>query len=1072
MKKYISLIIIFVMAFVTHGFTCKTYAAETMKSADNAKTTVIIEAEDMVLGKNAVIKEQKSASGGKAVEIFADTKNSIADDIPNPTLSKDIELETAGVYSLWARVIAPNSESDEIFYSYTGSNVYDTIAFENSTDFVWKKVCEITLINGILTIDFKYKEPNLLIDKFILTADTDFLPSSAESVPSDSNIKRIYPLPSVKPIDEHPRLFATADIVAELLENTKSPELNVMYNQVRTYAFNEPLNTILPETLKDGTNYDATITRGLQSRAYMRLLNQVDAEHSKRTIKYMKELLATVKWDTSYSDITRKMGDVILTGALVYDWCYDEMTEADKEFFIAYFKKISFTKEIGYPPTKKYAFAGHGAEREIMCDLFSAGIACYDEDTEIYDLAAGRFFDEYVGSRKVFNKTGSHPVGSSYGHYRYTWELCAAAIYDRMGYKNIMGEEISSVAYRYLYQRLPFGLWVKDNDDYIYGANKYFQYNSNDALCYLLASYLSDDEYLKGEWLKHFSINNYNYYSQDFYLWALLFDDPGIKGKTPEELPLTYKMNYPLTALTARTSWQMGLDAKTSVIHMKAEEKVLADTAFADLGNFMIYYKGNLLINGGSYGGNKGNWGSPHAMNYEKRTISKNCMTVYDPDEIFNEFHGVLRNPPLANDGGQRVFAPRIENYQDYLKVKDSARTDGMYVGPNEYTPVFSYVKTDLTNAYSDKIEEYSRSMIAINFFDENFPQGFICFDNIKTSNKNFKKTWNLQSVGEPVIDGNKITITRTDNGFGGKLVNRTLLPKSDNIKLMRVGEKIGMPVTYVEGKNYDNPDINGYETEQGDWRVELSPINATQNDLFLNAMYVTDSDNNDELVADYEENESFCGVTLKNAAVYFSKKYNHKQDESFSLTLRDNDFERVSLLVTDIKGGKWKIAGDATELVVDVGNEENALCAVLSPGTYDFVPVGDSEKLSEINYEEVNRKKIGDFHIYDTRNKLFMYQEYETKIIDGIPYIPLRAVLERLGATVSWDGVSVTVAKKKSAVITPGSRDCIIDNMSSKLKYEPLELDSNIYVYPKDFESVVGVTFNYDDTAKILKIQ
>lgn len=1070
--KIKTLISAFLMLTISTATFGSAYAASKTYNFSTVESTVVFEAEDMILGKDASVISVSTASGGKSVKVLASSKNSSANNIKNPTLYADINVDKAGKYSLYARVKCPGVDSNEVYYCHTNKPDYVSYTFSAGANYAWVKMFDVTAISGVFSISFKYKETNLEFDKFVFTSKSDFNPVNSYDVPSGKE-KLIYNSPQIKPIEGHPRLMATKDDIPKIIENTKSKELKNIYSTVVTYAGQNNIDCILPDQISSGTNFTQVIGNKIQARAFMSLIGETTSEYNKHTIELMKQLFATVKWDPKYQDITRTMGEVIVTGAFVYDWCYDDMTSADKEFFIAHFKKVAFTKEIGYPPTQTLAFAGHGGERELFYDLLSAGVACYDEDPEIYELAAGRFFDEYQKSRIEFNKTGSHPVGSAYGHGRYMWELCAATIFDAMGYKNIMGERISDAAYRYIYQRYPSGLWVKDNDDYTYSSNRFFSYSANYHCFYLLAAHLSGDEYIRGEWIKLQAINNYSFSSQ--YIWALLFSHPECATKSLEDLPLTYKMTYPLTALTARTGWQAGLYSPVSVIHMKAEEKNTTDTSFADLGNFMIYYKGNLAVNGGSYSyaNTGGGWGGTHSRNYGKRTISKNCVTVYDPDEVFDTFYGTkyTGSNQLANDGGQHTFTPRVDNSDQYFKTPDLARTDGVYVGPNEDTPVFSYVKTDLTNAYSDKITKYSRSMVAINFFDNDTPQGFICFDNLESSNASFKKTWNLQSVEEPTVTGNETVIKRTEHGFNGKLTVNTLLPKSGNFTIEKVGGE--GKESWVDGKNYPNPDPEGIDSEQGDWRIELSPKMESKQDVFLNAMFVSDADGIADIEPVYEETDKFYGVTMKNTSVYFIKEYNTKNSDEFTLNVRNNGYDKVYVLVTDVAEGKWEVVG--TDIVTECTSKENAICVQLVPGTYTF-KLSDKDANEQV-FEKSPRNEIGDFNIYNRNGNinmpknLFVYHDSPTKIIDGVYYVPMRSVFEALGAKVSWDGTSATIESSKTAVITPGTTSYTLNGNTAKLGYAPLNIDGVIYVHAADFNGTLGVTFSYDSLAKILMI-
>ena len=68
---------------------------------------------------------------------------------------------------------------------------------------------------------------------------------------------------------------------------------------------------------------------------------------------------------------------------------------------------------------------------------------------------------------------------------------------------------------------------------------------------------------------------------------------------------------------------------------------------------------------------------------------------------------------------------------------------------------------------------------------DDTYPAAFIVFDKVQTSDANFKKRWLLHSQEEPKVSGKKITIERTENGFGGKLVNYALSPSAVDISVI-----------------------------------------------------------------------------------------------------------------------------------------------------------------------------------------------------------------------------------------------------------------------------------------------
>ena len=85
--------------------------------------------------------------------------------------------------------------------------------------------------------------------------------------------------------------------------------------------------------------------------------------------------------------------------------------------------------------------------------------------------------------------------------------------------------------------------------------------------------------------------------------------------------------------------------------------------------------------------------------------------------------------------------------------------------------------------------------------------------------------------VFEPEISGDTITVIRNDNGYNGKLVNKTLLPAEHSITAVGGEGK----ESFVNGVNYPNADRPNTDSEQGSWRVEVSPSGRKTRDLFLN---------------------------------------------------------------------------------------------------------------------------------------------------------------------------------------------------------------------------------------------
>jgi hypothetical protein len=216
----------------------------------------------------------------------------------------------------------------------------------------------------------------------------------------------------------------------------------------------------------------------------------------------------------------------------------------------------------------------------------------------------------------------------------------------------------------------------------------------------------------------------------DMYVFhAFLFYNPDIQPKSITELPLTRYFGSPTGIMIARTGWDEGIDLNSSTViaEMRIGEYQYNNHQHLDAGSFQLYYKGYLAIDSGIYKGTSGNYHSPHNKYYFKRTIAHNSLLVYDPDEL--KQYPYIKDGgqvwPNVNDGGQRwpnEGRPSL-NLDDLLN-NDFKRGEVLahYYGSDQVKPEFSYLKGDITAAYSSKMKQFQRSFVFLNFMDTVYP--------------------------------------------------------------------------------------------------------------------------------------------------------------------------------------------------------------------------------------------------------------------------------------------------------------------------------------------------------------
>ena len=168
------------------------------------------------------------------------------------------------------------------------------------------------------------------------------------------------------------------------------------------------------------------------------------------------------------------------------------------------------------------AVVGHGGEAQLMRDLLSAGIAVYDENPAIYNFVAGRFFAEFIEPRNYAYVSNAQHQGTSYGPYRYQWDVFASWIFKRMGAGDVFNSDQQMTPYEWIYARRPDGQLMRNGDTF-QSARPFGEYWSEPMPNMLPASYYNDP-YLKYEFLRQ---DSYNKSAKDD-LWVILFDRPSV----------------------------------------------------------------------------------------------------------------------------------------------------------------------------------------------------------------------------------------------------------------------------------------------------------------------------------------------------------------------------------------------------------------------------------------------------------------------------------------------------------------------------------------------------------------
>ncbi len=873
--------------------------------------------------------------------------------------------------------------------------------------------------------------------------------------------------------DTHPYVYLSDDFIDNLRDENGEikSEYLASYNYIKNFATNA-----LPAQ-PEGGYINSTISNQLVSRALMYALGEFDDAHAKATVEYTIEYLKNPKTSQTYSiSMYKDYGtNGIECGALVYDWCYDVLTDTQKETLAKEIMAIYDIKEdtngdgkieIVQPCRPDNAsswseLAGYAVGQPLIYNTIAA-TALYDYNADtFYNVIMPKIQGNMAKVVKMYGSAGALSDGSmSYTREYYTYYIYV--LFQRLGATEeqmleLYGDQ-TPLGYKMLYARLPYGAFIKQGDDFYqanYKMNTYTNGAENTNMGLLASIY--GDEYL------HYQYAKVNHGVKKYLQFLTLDNDVGYK--LPDTLPLAFETKEPRSEILARTSWQDGIASPTVSAYLSMNERRSGDHDHGHVGEFQLYYKGPLSMPGGVYEGT--DWGKYHWAGYYTKTSSANCMLIVDPSEEFTYYSRVL-----SNDGSQRyakypnnaIFGTLAEHQSEVTRW---ATTENTFIGPNKNTPAFSYIKGDLTKAYSEsKLDNYKRGMVFMDTFNEEYPGVLIVYDHVVSKDKTFDKKWLLQAVSNPEISGNKVTITNTQDGANGKLVNTTLLPESVNIEI--VG---GIDKYFAGGVEYPAPvQSTASEVYRSGYRAEVSPVAENTVDIFLNAMYVTDANGNAaELPMIKEVTNEFVGVTTLDRQVYFSKSGNLVEN-SFTITVRDNaNGGNMLVLLTDIANGKWKVSGGSTNLILESVEGDSCLTFSVSPGTYTVSPVSDSSVLTALNWEEAEKEKLGDFAV--RFGSSFIYLPDETYYFDNTAYISV-ATAKELGAEILVNGNSVTISKYgNSSKINVGDDFYYYNGNKISISHKAINHNGTIYLPVCDLARAFAVSAEFLPDLKQLSL-
>ena len=404
----------------------------------------------------------------------------------------------------------------------------------------------------------------------------------------------------------------------------------------------------------------------------------------------------------------------------------------------------------------------------------------------------------------------------------------------------------------------------------------------------------------------------------------LILNRPGTAslGHCYDGLKLANVISYPKSSIFARSSY--GSDGIG--VFMTMVEDYTSSHSHPDCGSFQIYYKGYLASESGVYD----SYGSEHHYSYGFQTVSSNSLLILNT----NSSDRAKINPENRYySGGQtmrnysRLRCPYT--LDDFLKSinHDQATVFGKVADADTEEYHFSYLAGDMTKAYdAETVDEVTRHMISVMTDDENCPMVFVTFDRITSDKAEYPKIWLLHSHKTPTVENGIVTV----NNGKGKLVTQSLF---NDMKITVYGDDESCYT--VNGRVFTPTQEPAKGSE---YRVELTPVNKSKTDRFLEVMYVTESTFTTLVRAEEIDSPLLMGTKILGKAILFAKDTNFLDGEASFSVKADGEFE---FFIGGVKPGRWQVsvngapAGEYT-----VGEGEGMLTFTSSGGdvTISFI--------------------------------------------------------------------------------------------------------------------------------------
>ena len=340
----------------------------------------------------------------------------------------------------------------------------------------------------------------------------------------------------------------------------------------------------------------------------------------------------------------------------------------------------------------------------------------------------------------------------------------------------------------------------------------------------------------------------------------LLLNDPALKAEgSRAELPLSRFFPGDRPLMVARTGWNIGETSNDAVIALKGGGDFSESSRTADAGAFQICHRGELAADSGlCVGENAG---------------------------------------PDSRRG----------------------KTLGAYAGPGAKRPYFSFLWSDITAAYSDKIGACTRAVCFLNLADPDCPGALIVVDRM-SARRGVRKQWVLNTPSEPAATPNGVEILSPRDLMRGRLSLHMFLPREVRREIGRVGKTAG-------------------------FRTVFSPAEERDVDVFAAVMLIGSERGRRPAVTCRRDRDNLLFIIGDRLVVMPAG--GKPQDSGFRFTVPAGG--KYYCLLAGLESGLWNVCGgkgSQVNIEATVDPEQHVIFMQLDPGEYLATPGASADEL------------------------------------------------------------------------------------------------------------------------------